>query len=88
MAHTYIAVKRPVPAIYHGQKCLEVCHKHKLGAFSIAYAYEVLAHGAALVGDEKSRAKWLEAAGEFGETIEDDNDRQTLFNDLKKVPEI
>ncbi len=86
LARANLKVHRPVPALYHGHKCLEVCRDNELGPFTIAYAYEALARTAAVVGDENALDEYLRLAKMYGKMIEKDDDMKIFFADLSTVP--
>ncbi len=88
LTRVYIAVNRPVPAVFYGQRCIALCKERNLGPFPTAYAYEALARAAVMIKDSKSYEELIKDAREFGEKIEEEKDREMFFNELKTIPEI
>lgn len=86
LARANLKVHRPVPAIYHGQKCLEVCRDNELGPFTIAYAYEALARTAAVLDDEDAFDEYIRLAKMYGRMIEKDDEKGIFFADLATIP--
>ena len=86
VSRAYAIAERGEPALYHAQRCLEICEENRIGDFDLAYAYEALAraHG---VADEPEAAERYEArAREAGERIAEQDDRDLFFSDLKTLP--
>ncbi len=88
LARVYVAVERPIPAVYYGQRCLALCHERKLGPFATAYGYEALARAAAMIGDKKSYDELIAKAKEFGNKIEKKEDREQFISDFNSIPKI
>jgi len=86
LARANLKVKRFIPALYHGQKCLEVCREGDLGPFTIAYAYEALARTAAELVDKDALEEYLILATRYGKMIEDEDEKKMFFADLATVP--
>jgi hypothetical protein len=86
ISYVYAILHRPEPALYHAQRCLEVCEAGKIGDFPLAYAYEALARAFAIAGKSRLRAACLKLAKAAGEKIAEDEDRTQFFNDLRTVP--
>ena len=87
LAHANLKVKRPIPAFYHSQKCLEVCQDGELGPFTIAYGYEATARSIAEIDkNDDSLDEYLRLAKSFGKKIEDEKERTMFFADLSTVP--
>jgi len=86
ISRVYAVVRRPEPALYHAERCLEICKAHGVGDFPLAYAYEALARAFAIAGRARERAACLKLAKAAGERIREDDDRTLFFNDLRTVP--
>jgi len=86
LARVNLKVQRPIPALYHGQKCLEICRDSELEPFTIAYAYEALARAAAFIGDTDATEEYLRLGRQFGKMIEKEEEKNMFFADLSTVP--
>ena len=86
LARANLKVGRPVPAYFHGQKCLQVCRENELGPFTIAYAYEALARIVAVMNDEEALEEYIGLAKQYGKMIEDDEEKKIFMADLATVP--
>lgn len=86
ISHVYALLRRPEPALYHAQRCLEICKAGKVRDFPLAYGYEALARAFALAGKARLRDACLKLARAAGEEIAEDDDRELFFKDLRTVP--
>ena len=73
-------------AFYHAKRCLELCRKHKIGDFDLAFAYEALARACALGRNKSESKRYVELASVAGERIKEKEDRDLFFNDLPTIP--
>ena len=83
VSRVYAVLKRAEPAQHHARRCLEICRKHKIGDFDLAYAYEALARAAAVVGDRKNALRYRELAEKV--PIAKKEDREFFEKDLATV---
>ena len=83
----YTVLGRPEPAIYHAQRCLELCQAEPgaLEDWDLPFAYEALARAYAVAGEAGAAARWLEEARSLGAAIVDDDDRALLQSDLATI---
>ncbi|HYU05701.1 MAG TPA: hypothetical protein VEM77_00780 [Thermoplasmata archaeon] len=88
ISRVYAVVRRPEPALYHAERCLEICKVHGVGDFPLAYAYQALARAFAVARKSRERAACLKLAKAAGERIREDDDRTLFFNDLRTVPAV
>lgn len=72
-------------AIHYGQTYLDICKKEGIKDWDIAYAYEALARGYAVKGDEKQKAKYIELAKKAMTEVEDEDTRKMIEADLKTI---
>ncbi len=72
-------------AIHYGKNYLEICKKEGIKDWDLAYAYEAIARGYAVAGDEKNKVKYLELAKQVTETITDKETKDMLLADLKTI---
>jgi len=85
ISRVYSALKRSEPAIYHAKRCLEICEKHNIKDFDIAFAYEAMARAHATAGNKTEFEKYIKLAKETGEQIEKKEDRDYFFSELKTI---
>lgn len=86
VSRVYCVLKRPQPALYHAQRCLEICQEHGLGDFDVAFAYEALARASALAGDWGKCREYIETGEKLGEQIQEPDDRDLFFSDMNSIP--
>jgi hypothetical protein len=76
---------RPVAALEHAQRCLELCAAHRLGPFDFGFAHEALARAHQASGDDGPAAQAARAARAVLPRIEDREDRDLLSGDLDEL---
>ena len=86
VSHVYSVLNRPESALYHAQRCLEICTENNIKDFDIAFAYEAVARAYAVAGNELESKKYIELAKEAGEKIEEKGDKDYFFSELKTIP--
>ena len=86
VSHVYSVLGRAEPALYHAQRCLDICKEHRIGDWDLAFAYEALARAASVAGDFEALAKHLEDAREAATQIAEDDDREHLLKQLESIP--
>ena len=86
ISRVYATVARAEPALYHARRCLEICEKHRIGGFDLAYAYEALARAHDLAGDRDLAVDDARRAYASAEGVTDDEDRELLLSDLASLP--
>jgi hypothetical protein len=86
LANMYIALKRAEPAMYHANRCVEICLERGIGDFDIAFGYECLARAHNIAGNAVDRDNNVKLATEAGKAIAKKEDRDFFFGELKKVP--
>ncbi len=82
ISRVYSVLKRPEPALYHAQRCLDICQENGVGDFDLAFAYEALARASAVAGQKADRQRYLAMAREAGEQIKEKEDKEIFFGDL------
>jgi hypothetical protein len=85
ISHVYAISQRAEPARHHARQSLQICRKHGLGDYLLAYAYEALARGAAVAGDDVDCEEWLEKAWAAAQEVGDPQTRERLETDLGSV---
>lgn len=86
ISRVYSVLNRPQSALYHAERCLEICKEHNIGDFDIAFAYEAMARAHAVAGDNSDCEKYIKLAKKAGEQIKKKEDKDLFFGDLKTVP--
>ena len=86
ISRVYSVLNRPQSALYHAERCLDICKEHNIGDFDIAFAYEAMARAHAVAGDKSDCEKYIKLAKEAGEQIKKKEDKDLFFGDLKTVP--
>jgi len=85
VSRVYAVLNRAEPALYHAQRCLEICQENGIGDFDLAYAYEALARASAVAGMPAQRDEYAALAKEAGRYIAEQDDKETFFKDLETV---
>jgi hypothetical protein len=85
ISRVYSVLKRSEPALYHAQRCLEICKKNNIGDFDIAFAYEALARAYAAAGLEAQCKENIGLAEKAGQQIKKEDDRNYFLNELKTI---
>jgi hypothetical protein len=84
-SRVYSSVGRAEPALYHARFALDICERHGIGDFDLAYAYEALARAYALTADSAESARWLAKARAAAADIAEQEDRDLLLSDLATI---
>ena len=85
ISRVYSILNRPKSALYHAQKCLDICLEEKIGDFDIAFAYEAMARAHTIAGNTKESDKYLKLGKEAGEKIAKKKDKEYFFSELDKI---
>jgi hypothetical protein len=83
VSRVYAVIGRGEPALWHAQRCLDLCTRNDITDWDLAYAHEAMARAQALLGDPAACARHVEAA-RLVEIAEDD-DRELLEKDLAGI---
>jgi tetratricopeptide (TPR) repeat protein len=86
ISRAYATVGRADEALYHAQRCLQLCEEHGIADFDLAYAYEAMARAHGLAGDAPTAARYRKQAYEAAADVRDAEDRDLVFSDLKTLP--
>lgn len=70
-----------------GERSLEICEEHDLGAFVKGFAHEAIARAAADVDDVETFTEHVATARALLVEIEDSGERETLESDLAEMSE-
>jgi len=85
ISRVYSVLKMSQPAIYHGQRCLDICLDHKIADFDIAFAYESLARAYALIDEKEKVEEYKKLAKKVGEKIAKKEDKEYFFSELDNI---
>jgi hypothetical protein len=85
ISRVYAVLNRPQAALYHGQRCLDICAANQIGDFDIAFAYEALARAYAIAGDSEKSQEYVRLAEQAAEKIEDEGNRGYFMSELATV---
>ena len=88
VSHVYAILERVEPCLYHANRCLQITLEHDLQDFDLAFAYEAMARGCKLAGDEVETAKYVELAKEAATKIKDLEDRKYFLSQLDTIHQI
>jgi hypothetical protein len=86
ISRVYSVLSKPQSAVYHAQRCLEICNSNRIGDFDIAFAYEAMARATAVGGNTSESDKYIQLARDAGEQIESKEDREYFISELETVP--
>lgn len=86
ISRVYSVLSHAESALYHAQRCLDICLDHQIGDFDLAFAYEALARGFAISGNIEQKDKFIQLAKEAAAFIKEKADRELLLADLKTIP--
>ena len=87
ISRAYATAGRAEPALYHAQRCLDLCQAHGIGDFDLAYAYEALARAHGVAGDADAAAGYTGQASQAAEHVAREADRGLLLSDLATLPQ-
>jgi hypothetical protein len=84
ISRSYALLKRAEPALYHAQKCVDICEENDIGDFDLAFGYEAMARALALTNDKKAQ-EYLDKAKKAGEAIDKEDDKKYFFSELETI---
>jgi hypothetical protein len=85
LSHIYAVLKRAEPALFHGQRALEICRANGIADFDIAFAYEALARAHAVVGNQPERNRYVELGRAAAAGIAREEDRKYFLSQIETV---
>lgn len=85
ISRVYSVLGRGQSALYHANRCLEICKENEIGDFDLAFAYEAMGRAYAVLNDQKECEKYIQLAKDAGEKIEDKDNRDYFFSELKAI---
>jgi tetratricopeptide (TPR) repeat protein len=78
MSRVYSVLGRSEAAIYHAQRCLDLCTENEIADFDLALAYEGLARAYARTGDAAQSREYIELATRAAQDIGENGNRDYL----------
>ena len=85
ISRVYSVLKRSEPALYHAERCLQICIEKGIGDWDIAFAHEAMARAYAAAGQKEQCRKYIELAQKAGEQIKQKEDREYLLAELRTI---
>jgi Tfp pilus assembly protein PilV len=83
VSRVYTVIGRGEPALWHAQRCLDLCTRHDLDDWDLAYAHEAMARAYAVLCDAAACARHIALAREV--EIAEDDDRELVEKDLASI---
>lgn len=87
IAKVYAELGFGVMSYKYAKTSLELCEKHDLGSFDLAFAYQALAHASAVSGDIDKGRGFITLGQSAAFDIEDEENREYVLRELEKVEE-
>jgi hypothetical protein len=82
ISRVYAVLQRPEAALYHAQRCLDLCQANGIGDFDLAFAYEALARAYAVAGEGTKSGAYVELATKAADEIAAEDNRAYLESEL------
>ena len=88
ISRVYSVLGHAEAALYHGQRCLEICQENDIADFDLAFAYEALARAHAVAGQGAKSREYIERADEAAQQIEEESTRDYFLSELQTVKDL
>ena len=85
ISRVYSILSMPESAIYHGNKCLELCKSGNLEDFEYGFACEALARAHYVKEELGEYDKYLKMAISYAEKIKEQDDRKWLETNINEL---
>ena len=82
ISRAYTVAGRASEALFHAERCFQLCERYGLGDWDLAYAYEALARASAVAGGAAATGEWRARARQAGDAIGDPEDREHFDEDF------
>jgi hypothetical protein len=86
VSRVYAVLGHTESALFHAQRCLELCQQNNIADFDLAYAYEALARANAVNHNWQAAEHFLALARQAGEDIKEQDDKEWFNKDLSTIP--
>jgi hypothetical protein len=83
-SRVYAVLGRAEPSLHHARRVLEICERHGIGDWDLAFAHEAIARAQSLAGQTEAARDAVRAARAV--VIAGDEDRELLAADLATLP--
>jgi hypothetical protein len=83
-SRVYAVLRRAEPSLHHARRVLDICERHGIGDWDLAFAHEAIARAQTLAGDSEAAREAVRAARAV--VIAGDEDRELLEADLATLP--
>jgi hypothetical protein len=84
VSRVYTVLGRSEPALWHAQRCLDVCTRNGFADWDLAFAHEAMARAYAVGGDLDRAREHVDAARAV--PVAEDEDRELVEADLGTIP--
>ena len=88
VSRVYSILNHPQSAMYHAERCLEICKTQGIDDFDLAFGYEAVARAHAVAGDFEQSQEYIGLARQAGKKITDTKNREYFFRELQSVTEL
>jgi hypothetical protein len=85
VSRVYSLAGRADPALHHAANSLEICQKHGIGDFDLAFAYEALARAYAIEGNNSKVEEFHKLALAAAENIKEKDDKKYFLSELESI---
>lgn len=85
-SRVYSVLGRGPQALYHAQRCLDICEEYGFDSFVPASAHEALARAHAVMGNVEAAVAERNLAYQLAVGLDDDEDRAVIEADLATLP--
>jgi hypothetical protein len=85
VSRIYSLAGRADPALHHAANSLQICQKHGIGDFDLAFAYEALARAYFIEGNNSKFEESRELALAAAENINEKDDKEYFLNELASI---
>ena len=84
-SRVYSVLGRPEPALFHAERCLEICETNGIGDFDLAFAYEAIARALQVGGNTEGSSEALAKARAATRLIANPEDLAVVEADLDSL---
>ncbi len=85
ISRMYTVLKRAQSALYHAERCMEICKQNNIGDWDIAFAYEAMARAHATAGNKTECKKYWDIANKAAEQVKEKGDKDYVLSELRTI---
>ncbi|MFG6497099.1 hypothetical protein P8610_17185 [Fictibacillus sp. UD] len=85
ISRVYSLLKMSDSALLHGNQSLTLCQENHIGDFDLAFAYEAVARGYLVKGDENKMEEYYSLALEAAQLITKKEDKDYFISELNSI---